>query len=119
AEQVIERRRGLQIPQAWCVGRGDVHGEVARHVVEPFDPQHIIGRAVCAFLVRPEVDADHTNSRALLQTLENDLMARAVEAESIDDGPFTDKSENARPRVPDLRARGDAADLGKAKSNSQ
>src|SRR5690606_32732273 len=94
-------------------------GEVARHVVEPFDPQHIIGRAVCAFLVRPEVDADHTNSRALLQTLEHDLMARAVEAESIDDGPFTDKSENARPRVPDLRARGDAADLGKAKSNSQ
>ena len=97
-QQIVERRRGLQVAQARRVGRGDVDAEVAGDVVEAADALDVVGRAIGRILVGPDVDADDAARRVALQPRQCRGMTAVVEAEPVDKSRRSSISRKTRGR---------------------
>ena len=118
-EEIVERRRLLQVAQSRRVRRGNIDGEIARDIGEGGDAFDIIGNAVGTRLVRPDIDADDPAAAAAREPPMHRAMAFAVEAEAVDHRLVVDEPEQARRRIARLRARRDRADFDMAEAETQ
>ena len=119
-QQIVERARFLQVAQAGGIGRGDVDGEVARHRREHFHQPRIVAGAVGRIAVGPDIDADDAAFMgARGEPRKHGGGALVIEAEAVDHALVGVETKQARPRVADLRARGDGADLDETKAEAQ
>ena len=131
-QQIVEYRRLLQIAQARRVGRGNIHGDVARDRREPLDQPHIVGGAIGRIFVGADIDADNSclpRSAARVGLLrwssargkphQHGVGALRIEAEPVDDAMVGIKAEQPRPRIAGLRLRRDGADFDKTEADAQ
>ena len=119
-QEIVERRRLLQIAQARRVRRRHVDGEIARHRREGLDQFDIIGDAVGGILVGPDIDADDAaEMRATGQPPQHRIGAVIVEAHAVDHGLVALQPEQPRPRIADLRLRRHRSDFDKAETQPQ
>src|SRR5262249_51948817 len=109
-----------QVAQARRVGRGDVDGEVAHYRRAGLDQPHIVGTAVLRRLVGADVEPDDAATlRPRGEARQHGGLALAVEAEAVDHRLVGVESEQARPRITDLRARRYGPDLDEAETHTQ
>ena len=119
-EQVVERRRLLQIAQARRVRRGDVDGEIARDRRERLDQRDVIGDAIGRILVGPDIDADDAAMMgARSEPAQHGFGAVIVEAQAVDHGFIALQAKQPRPRIAALRLRRHGADFDKAETEPQ
>ena len=119
-QQIVERRRLLQIPQARRVGRGNVDREIARHIRKRSDARYVIGAAIKRVLVGADVDANNALwASTFAQAVMHHLVPLAVEAEAVDDRLVLHQPEQARTRIARLGRRRHGADFHKAESKPQ
>jgi hypothetical protein len=119
-QEIVERRRLLQVAQARRIGRGNVDGEIAGAPRKRCDARHVVGRPVRRILVGADVDADDpATACARHQSRLQRSVALVVEAQSVDYGGIAVQAKQARPRVARLRERGHRPRLGKAESRPQ
>ncbi len=123
-DQFGQRPLALQSAQARRVGRGDIDDEIIGQRSEAGHTQFVIGGGVDRIFILAEIDADDAWADAMPAVTGDEPAATAVhaiivEAHAVDDGAVLDQAEQARARIAGLRARGDAADLDKAETQSQ
>ena len=80
---------------------------------------NIVRDRVAAVAVRADVDPENATRRPTRKLDERSGMARAVEAEPVDDATLAHQPEHARARISGLRLRRYGAHLGKAEADAE
>ena len=118
-QQIVERRRLLQIAQPRRVGRRNIDGDVARDRREALDQPHVIGDAVGRVFVGADIDADNAaGARARREPPERRVRALRIEAEPVDHAAIGVEAKHPRSRIARLRLRRDGADFDEAKTRA-
>jgi hypothetical protein len=118
AEQLFQRRLGLQGAEARRVRRGDVDGEIGGQPPQPFQPGHVVADAVGGVLVGPDVGPHHARS-APGEPVGERLQALVVEAHAVDHRAVLGEPEQPRPRIARLRQGRDRAALHEAEAGPE
>ncbi len=116
-EQRIQPVRRLQVSQARRVRGRNVDREVGGQRPKGVDACNIVGDRVAGIAVRANIHAEDAARGPARKPDECSGMARAIEAEAIDDASLAHQPEHARARISRLRLRRYSADLRKAETD--